>query len=74
MDYTTQDLGLASFLVASGFSTVEIKHGRKATFIFPASARNRADDYWEETTIKPSLLIATLRELKARLKTELNQY
>lgn len=71
-DYETNDIGVAAFLILCGFDLKHIKHGlQRSSFIFPAEAREKAEEYWnEDTKVQPRRILAELRELKARLRNE----
>ena len=70
--FISQDLGVAAFLVAKGYTLVEIRRvpgSHRSQFVFPSEARDIAEDYFNGALVQAHRLTHAMRDLKLRLHT-----
>ena len=70
-EYKTQDIALAAYLVLQG-EAIKYEHNMNSTvFVFPPTARKRAEEYMQEDCrVHPRLLLEAFREIKKQMMTE----
>lgn len=70
--FTTSDLGQASYLSAIGYRCVAVRpvpgDRYRCEFVFPPEAARVAEDYFLGATVEAQRFMLILRELKARLR------
>ena len=75
MSYTTSDVALASFLLLRGYTLVRIEAARgsprRGMMVFEAAAKDGVEDYYRDGAVSARIFASTLRELKARIRSEL---
>ncbi len=76
-DYTTSDLGEASYIAASGYSVLDIRptpsSHHRLEFVFDSNAEPVGKDYYLGATVEAQRLVMIFRELKGRIFRTLRQ-